>query len=288
MKNDLRGKMMKSKEYNDIGVILENMDKNESDLIPEKYKEFVTQCMDPDYTSEIDPTLPLELQTLSEGTKDQLAVLMLTYWAKTPWDRRALAEELNRNEKIYRGEDPEEHMTDEEYQKFLETFDFMDETFGPIPYWAQSRNWQPWVCFGIVPDEEAEFFAGNTGLKEVHVDRAVRERIREEACEWVLHADIKEEETLYWHDNDHSEWSSTKDIEDFYKKYAVVRDGHFHGAVIETEMTSSMGLSVYKNREWGILLTDGSRDGRTSEHYSHSSDEVSESKDTTYTLKRKE
>lgn len=68
----------------------------------------------------------------------------------------------------------------------------------------------------------------------------------------------------------------------------MIRDGHFCGALIRTELTSSFGMSVYRNNEFGLLFTDGSRAGGTEEHYSHSSTEVSESRHTVYSLKKRD
>ncbi|MBR0442061.1 MAG: hypothetical protein IJK25_09020, partial [Firmicutes bacterium] len=129
--------------------------------------------------------------------------------------------------------------------------------------------------------------AWDVGLKEVYVTREQREAILKEAQQWVLVADTEDEETLYWHDNDSSSWSGTEEIVDFYKHAVVVKDGHFFGALVNTELHTGMGLSVYRDEEYGILFTDGTKAGRTYEHESRSSDESSYSKTTTYTLKKK-
>ena len=117
--------------------------------------------------------------------------------------------------------------------------------------------------------------------------RQQRDAILEEARQWVLVAENESTETLYWHDDDFSRWTSTKEIEDYYKKAVVIKDGHFIGALIDTEDVSSMGLSVYRSREYGILYTDGRKIGKTEEYFSHSSDEIAETSDTNYSLKHK-
>jgi hypothetical protein len=175
----------------------------------------------------------------------------------------------------------------EDYQNLLEVFDEWEEMFGPIPFWAESRGWQPWRCYEIVPEEEAEIVAGKTGLKRVEVSKKQRDQILEEAKEWVLVADTKEEETLLWHDDDYSVWTSTEEIKDFYKQHVVIRDGHFFGALIEIEDVSSYGMSVNRSSEWGVLFTDGSTDGEIKKYFSHCSTEVDRSEETTYSLKRK-
>ena len=61
--------------------------------------------------------------------------------------------------------------------------------------------------------DEADITAGKTGLKEVSVTKDEREQILKEAKEWILVAETHNKETLYWHDNDYSEWTSTKETD---------------------------------------------------------------------------
>ena len=277
---------MKGNEYNDLWVILNNLPDVAKNAIPEKYMAFVKSSMLPDAEPGISTETPIEEQTLSSELRGHLACLNLTYWAKDDDDRYEFAEIMHKNELAYQGK-PETEMTEADYQGLLEVFDEWNEMFGPIPFWAESRRWQPRACYEIVPEEEAEIMAGKTGLKAVCVSKEDRDRILEEAKEWVLVADTVEEETLLWHDDDHSTWTSTEKIEDFYKRQVVIRDGHFIGALIDVEDVSSYGMSVNKSRDWGILFTDGTTDGETKKYSSHCSTEVDRSEETTYSLKRK-
>ena len=277
---------MQAKEYNDLWVILNNMPEEAKKVIPEKYMTFVKESMLPDAESDISTEKPIEEQTLSSEVRGQLACLNLTYWARNPHDRYEFAKILHKNEMAYQGK-PDTDMTADDYQDLLEAFDGWNELFGPIPFWAESRGWQPWRCYEIVPEEEAEIVAGKTGLKRVEVPKLQRDQILEEAKEWVLVADTKEEETLLWHDDDYSVWTSTEEIKDFYKQHVVIRDGHFFGALIEIEDVSSYGMSVNRSSEWGVLFTDGSTDGEIKKYFSHCSTEVDRSEETTYSLKRK-
>ena len=277
---------MKGNEYNDLWVILNNLPEVAKNAIPEKYMAFVKSSMLPDAESGISTETPIEEQTLSSELRGHLACLNLTYWAKDDDDRYEFAEIMHKNELAYQGK-PEAEMTEADYQGLLEVFDEWNEMFGPIPFWAESRRWQPHACYEIVPEEEAEIIAGKTGLKAAYVSKEDRDRILEEAKEWVLVADTVEEETLLWHDDDHSTWTSTEKIEDFYKRQVVIRDGHFVGALIDVEDVSSYGMSVNKSRDWGILFTDGTTDGETKKYSSHCSTEVDRSEETTYSLKRK-
>ncbi|MBR2746091.1 MAG: hypothetical protein IKD99_05180 [Erysipelotrichaceae bacterium] len=278
---------MQGMEYNDLWLILQEMDKDKTALIPEKYRELVKASMVPDAVSEIDPHVELEKQEISEKTRSLLAALALTYWAENAHDRWKLAEKLHLNELKYQGK-PEAAMTQDEYQELLSAFDDWNELFGPIPFWAVSRNWYPMECYEIVEDgEEADIWAGKTGLKMTYVPRKTREQIAEEASQWLLVSETEEEEVLYWHDDYTEKWHYTKEDEKFFEKKAVIKDGHFYGALIGTDSVSSFGMSVYKSSNYGILCIDGSKDGTTEEYYHHSSSEVSEEKNTVYSLKRK-
>ena len=277
---------MQAKEYNDLWEILNNLPDVAKNAIPEKYMAFVKESMLPGAESGISTEKPIEEQTLSSEVRGHLACLNLTYWSRDIEDRYEFAEVMHKNELAYQGK-PEADMTEEEYQGLLEVFDEWNEMFGPIPFWAESRRWQPRACYEIVPEEESEIMAGKTGLKAVYVSKEDRDRILEEAKEWVLVADTVEEETLLWHDDDHSTWTSTEKIEDFYKRQVVIRDGHFIGALIDVEDVSSYGMSVNRSRDCGILFTDGSTDGETKKYESHCSTEVDRSEETTYSLKRK-
>ena len=281
-----RGNNMQAKEFNDLWVILNNLPDVAKNAIPEKYMAFVKSSMLPDAEPSISTEKPIELQTISSEVRGHLACLNLTYWARDTEDRYKFAEVMHKNELAYQGK-PEADMTEEDYQGLLEVFDEWNEMFGPIPFWAESRRWQPRECYEIVPEEEAEIMAGKTGLKKVEVSKEQRDTILAEAKEWVLVAETKNEETLFWHDDDQSTWTSTKEIEDFYKRYVAIKDGHFIGALIEIEDVSSYGMSVNRSRDWGILFTDGSTDGEIKKYFSHCSTEVDRTEETTYSLKRK-
>ena len=257
------------------------------ELLPEKYLEFVKSCAASDGQSDIQPSVPLEEQELSDETKNNLAALYITYWSEGPLSRREFAEKLHKNELAYTGKEAAT-MTEIEYQAFLEQFDDWNDMFGLIPFWAESRGWQPAHCYEIVPkDEKSELTAGEFGLKEIYVSQEQRNVILKEAQEWVLVADKKESETLYWHNDDHSEWTSREEIEDFYKNKVVIKDGHFFGALLDTVHHWGMGMASYRNKECGILCIDGSKAGRTDEYEGRSSDESSYDKETTYSLNKR-
>jgi hypothetical protein len=127
------------KEYNDLWMILQHMDKAKVDLLPERYLAFVEKAMVPGWKTDIDPDIPIDHQPISSKTRDVLACLNLTYWARSPQERREFAEGLNANERAYAAKEPGP-MTEAEYQDLLEVFDDWNDMFGPIPFWSESRG----------------------------------------------------------------------------------------------------------------------------------------------------
>ena len=64
--------------------------------------------------------------------------------------------------------------------------------------------------------------------------------------------------------------------------------GVFAGVFLKLGNTTSFGMSVTQSEDFGALLTDGRRLGRTSYHYSHCSTELAERRSSVYSLRRKE
>ncbi len=68
----------------------------------------------------------------------------------------------------------------------------------------------------------------------------------------------------------------------------LLEKGSFAGVILKIENTSSFGMSAHQDNEFGILLTDGRKIGRTEYHYFHCSTEIDEEEDSVYSLRRKE
>ena len=280
--------MYKGKEYNDLWVILQNMSRYQTEMIPDKYMEFVRDSMVESYESDIDPEIPLEEQVLSEKTKSLLASLYVTYWAEGESSRREFCEKLFRNEQAASGKEPVP-MTEEDYQDFLKVFDDWNEMFGMIPFWAQSRKWQPRYCHEVVSEAgDDDIVAGDLCLRIVYMPPEQRRIVLEEAKEWVLVADVTGKEELYWHDDDTSTWTYTREIEDYYENAVVVKDGHFYGALVHARNRWGMGLASYRDDGYGVLCIDGTSHGNTEDYESRSSDESSHSEETVYSLRRRQ
>ena len=140
----------------------------------------------------------------------------------------------------------------------------------------------------VSSESDSDEKVGDTFLKEITLTEAEKEQITEEARQWQMYRDVEGKEELYWHDNDVVDHSSVELLVDFYGDGIIVRDGHFYGSLITATDLISSGMSVTRFRKPGIVCIDGFRDGKTTEHESHSSDEVSWSHDTQYYFERKE
>ena len=66
----------------------------------------------------------------------------------------------------------------------------------------------------------------------------------------------------------------------------LLKKGKFIGAVLDLEDTSSYGMAYSHERFFSALLTDGTKLGKTSYHYSHCSTEKDESSSSDYSLVR--
>ena len=67
----------------------------------------------------------------------------------------------------------------------------------------------------------------------------------------------------------------------------VLLGDKFVGVLVSTTNTDSYGMSVRQTEDFGLLMTDGSSAGKTSEHFSHCSTEYDEESDICYSLMRK-
>jgi hypothetical protein len=63
------------KTLNDINIIIKMMPSYMQQQIPQNFKNFVTNNMDMDYTSNINPSIPLRNQELSLNTEIMLALI---------------------------------------------------------------------------------------------------------------------------------------------------------------------------------------------------------------------
>ena len=144
------------------------------------------------------------------------------------------------------------------------------------------------IRFYEITAEEADQTIGEVKLKEVFAAEEKEKELIEEAEQWELIKDVEGYEELYWHDNDIIDHSYVAVIDHYYGSGMILKDGHFYGAFVNTKDTSSMGLSVTRWEDTGLVCIDGFRAGKTTEWETHSSDEVYWEHKAKYCLQKKE
>ena len=128
-------------EYNktlcDIDLILNELDENERNKIPKKLRKLIQENKLEDYNSNIDTSIPLEEQELSENTKAFLAMLYLNYWCTSENEKNEIIGELTDNEAQYQKELSEKYSVDKLFvskQKEVSQEEKQAETKELIPY----------------------------------------------------------------------------------------------------------------------------------------------------------
>lgn len=96
--------------------ILNHMDKEYTDMIPEKFKEFLNKNKSTIYTPKLDHSKKINEMDLKEKTKDILATIYMNYWCndiqKTDYKKL-----LNENEAKYQEEIREKYNPDNMFKK---------------------------------------------------------------------------------------------------------------------------------------------------------------------------
>lgn len=90
------------KAYAEIFEILNVLDKEYVDKIPNSFIENIKKEKDDNHKISIDPNIPLENQNLLEDTINILAVLKLKYWCEDQEEKQKLINILNNNENMYK------------------------------------------------------------------------------------------------------------------------------------------------------------------------------------------
>lgn len=86
--------------YSEIYAILNLLEDELADKVPQKIKDFFEQSRDKDYNPNIDAKVPLEEQNLKRKTIVLLAILNLNYWCDSEEEKQELLESFTRNSKI--------------------------------------------------------------------------------------------------------------------------------------------------------------------------------------------
>ena len=85
--------------YSEVYEILNLLDKEYKEKVPEKVRTFFEEERLKDYKPEIDTDTPLIDQNLKRETIVLLAILNLNYWCDTPEEKQEILDELSNNEK---------------------------------------------------------------------------------------------------------------------------------------------------------------------------------------------
>ena len=85
--------------YSEVYEILNLLDKDYKEKVPDKVKTFFEEERLKDYKPEIDTDTPLIDQNLKRETIVLLAILNLNYWCDTPEEKQEILDELANNEK---------------------------------------------------------------------------------------------------------------------------------------------------------------------------------------------
>jgi hypothetical protein len=105
------------KTLSDIDVILNEMDDELTNKVPEEFRRVIHNQKLDGYTPQIRTDIPIEEQQLSQETKSFLAMLYLKYWCENEDERRAFKDVLNQNEALYQKELAEKYSYDKLFNK---------------------------------------------------------------------------------------------------------------------------------------------------------------------------
>ena len=85
--------------YSEVYKILNLLDEEYKERVPDKVRAFFEEERLKDYEPEINENVPLTEQNLKRETMVLLAILNLNYWCGTPEEKQEVLDELANNEK---------------------------------------------------------------------------------------------------------------------------------------------------------------------------------------------
>lgn len=132
---------MKSKiksAYSEVYEILQLIDDEYINKVPEKFIEFIKKERDTEYIANINPNVPLEEQNLLKETINILALLKLDYWCKDEEEKKELLNILNQNEEEYQEELRRKYSPDNIFRKDREKLQDNNEENVLVEYKEQS------------------------------------------------------------------------------------------------------------------------------------------------------
>lgn len=102
--------------YSEVNNFLEVIDKEMSDKIPKKLRNYFKREMDKDYIPKINPEIPIKSQNLRRKTIAIISGLNLQYWCNEE-EKQKLLQIYSNNEKNYQAELREKYNPDNLFKK---------------------------------------------------------------------------------------------------------------------------------------------------------------------------
>ncbi len=161
------------------------------------------------------------------------------------------------------------------------------------------------MCYEVVDSADAKtegvYCAEGIYFRETQLSQTDMAMLEDAVSKWEIHDDYKWSEENFVYDDESSD-SGTKIIEliDMVSfkasvKYSsdllggyLLKNGEFVGVILQLEQTSSFGMAYSQEKGFGVILTDGTTYGNTSQYYSHCSTEMDSSSSHHYHLVNKE
>ena len=86
--------------YSEVDAILDLLDREYTERVPVKIREFIKENKDTEYISNIDPNNSLADQDLRKETVSFLTLLQLNYWCENEEEKQEILRELVNTDKI--------------------------------------------------------------------------------------------------------------------------------------------------------------------------------------------
>ena len=161
------------------------------------------------------------------------------------------------------------------------------------------------MCYEIVDSADATaegvYSAEGISFRETQLSQTDMAMLEDAISKWEIHDDYEWSEENFVYEDEKSD-SGTKIIElidmvsfkasvtcssDLLGGY-LLKNGEFVGVILQLEQTSSFGMACSQEKDFGVILTDGTTYGKTSKYYSHCSTEKDSSSSHRYHLINKE
>ena len=124
--------------YSEVYEILNLLDKEYKEKVPDKVRTFFEEERLKDYKPEINTDTPLIDQNLKRETIVLLAILNLNYWCDTPEEKQEILDELANNEKE-KQELLEKYNPDNLFKKKIEK-DYIEEKNSYLPIEVKKQS----------------------------------------------------------------------------------------------------------------------------------------------------